>query len=117
VTLASLPLTANGKLDRKALPAPEQDSYLHQRYEAPRTPLEKALAEIWSSILSVENPGIHDDFFELGGHSLTAVQLTVHIASLISVRLPLSDIFRYPTIVGLAGRILDEIADDEVEDG
>ncbi|MEI9426107.1 phosphopantetheine-binding protein, partial [Mesorhizobium sp. Cs1299R1N1] len=70
-----LPLTANGKLDRKALPVPEDDAYARAAYEAPQGAVETALAGIWVELLGVERVGRHDHFFELGGHSLLAVQL------------------------------------------
>ena len=73
--LEALPLTPNGKVDRRALPAPEGDAYARRGYEAPRAPVEEALAEIWAEVLGVERVGRHDDFFELGGHSLLAMQV------------------------------------------
>uniref|UniRef100_UPI000618099F AMP-binding enzyme n=1 Tax=Chromobacterium vaccinii TaxID=1108595 RepID=UPI000618099F len=75
VRLEGLPLTANGKLDRKGLPAPEASSYGVRAYEAPQDGTEAALAEIWRELLGVERVGRHDHFFELGGHSLLAVRL------------------------------------------
>jgi arthrofactin-type cyclic lipopeptide synthetase B len=75
VRLASLPLTAHGKLDRKALPEPDQDAWLSREYEAPQGPVETALAQIWADVLNIEQIGRHDNFFELGGHSLLAVSL------------------------------------------
>jgi amino acid adenylation domain-containing protein len=75
VFLDALPLTANGKLDRKALPAPEGDAYARRSYEAPLGEVEAALAEIWSELLGVERVGRWDHFFELGGHSLLAIKL------------------------------------------
>jgi amino acid adenylation domain-containing protein len=79
VLLDSLPLTANGKLDRQALPAPEGDAFNRQTYEAPAGEIELVLAQIWSELLGVERVGRHDSFFELGGHSLLAVQLLEHL--------------------------------------
>ncbi|HEU4753779.1 MAG TPA: condensation domain-containing protein, partial [Armatimonadota bacterium] len=76
VFLDALPLTANGKLDRKALPAPEGDAYARAGYEAPLGEVEAALAEIWAEVLGVERVGRRDHFFELGGHSLLAIKLT-----------------------------------------
>jgi amino acid adenylation domain-containing protein len=75
VSLDALPLTANGKLDRKALPAPEGDAYARGSYEAPLGEVEAALAGIWSEVLGVERVGRWDHFFELGGHSLLAIRL------------------------------------------
>ncbi|HEX5724272.1 MAG TPA: AMP-binding protein, partial [Longimicrobiaceae bacterium] len=75
VALERLPLTANGKLDRKALPAPEGDAYARGSYEAPLGEVEAALAEIWAEVLGVERVGRWDHFFELGGHSLLAIRL------------------------------------------
>ncbi|MGB8988836.1 MAG: amino acid adenylation domain-containing protein, partial [Candidatus Sulfotelmatobacter sp.] len=75
VRLPSMPLTPNGKLDRKALPAPEADAYAVRGYEAPRGEIETALAAIWGDVLKLERVGRHDNFFELGGHSLLAVIL------------------------------------------
>ena len=76
VRLESLPLTANGKIDRKALPAPEGDAYVSHGYEAPQGEVETQLASLWADVLKVERVGRHDNFFELGGHSLLAVTLT-----------------------------------------
>ncbi|WP_420126422.1 non-ribosomal peptide synthase/polyketide synthase [Longimicrobium sp.] len=75
VPLNALPLTANGKLDRKALPAPEGDAYARRSYEAPLGEIETALAEIWGEVLGVERVGRWDHFFELGGHSLLGIKL------------------------------------------
>ncbi|HEU0079261.1 MAG TPA: amino acid adenylation domain-containing protein, partial [Longimicrobiaceae bacterium] len=75
VPLERLPLTANGKLDRKALPAPEGDAYAQRSYEAPLGEVEAALAEIWAEVLGVGRVGRWDHYFELGGHSLLAIKL------------------------------------------
>ncbi|RAP55653.1 non-ribosomal peptide synthetase, partial [Oleiagrimonas sp. MCCC 1A03011] len=75
VQLDTMPLTPNGKLDRKALPAPEDDAYVRHVYEPPEGEIEQALAGIWEELLGVQRVGRHDNFFELGGHSLMAIQL------------------------------------------
>ncbi|RMO45878.1 hypothetical protein ALQ40_04434, partial [Pseudomonas syringae] len=76
VLLESMPLTSNGKLDRKALPAPDGDALISRGYEAPQGEIEEQIAVIWQDLLGVEQVGRHDHFFELGGHSLLAVSLT-----------------------------------------
>jgi hypothetical protein len=76
VRLEALPLTPNGKVDRRALPVPDSTrADLEEDFVAPRTPVEKMLAEIWAEVLGVERVGIHDKFLELGGHSLLAIGL------------------------------------------
>ncbi|MEX5613084.1 phosphopantetheine-binding protein, partial [Pseudomonas protegens] len=75
VHLAALPLTANGKLDRRALPQPPLEALLSRDYVAPAGDSEIALAQIWSELLQVERVGRHDHFFELGGHSLLAMRM------------------------------------------
>ncbi|MEX2697714.1 condensation domain-containing protein, partial [Rhizobium mongolense] len=102
VRLDALPLTVNGKLDRKALPAPEDDAYARRAYEAPRGEIETALAEIWAELLGVERVGRHDHFFELGGHSLLAVQLSSRMSQAVGVALPLAILFAKPTLADLA---------------
>ncbi|MBU7585508.1 MAG: non-ribosomal peptide synthase/polyketide synthase [Nostoc sp. TH1S01] len=105
VLLESLPLTANGKIDRRALPKPELDSALSEKYAAPRTANEEILVQIWAQILKVEQVGIHDNFFELGGHSLLATQLVSRIRNIFKVELPLRDLFTAGTVAELAQSI------------
>jgi len=106
VALDALPLTPNGKVDRRALPAPQGTRpELEGTYVAPRTSKEKALAEIWSTVLKVEQVGIHDNFFELGGHSLLATQIVSRLRKVFQVELPLRQLFEAPTVAGLATRI------------
>jgi len=103
VSLAELPLTANGKLDRKALPAPNGSRpVLEREFVAPRTETETVLAGIWSEVLRVSQVGIHDNFFELGGHSLLATTVVSRIRTSFSVELPLRYIFEAPTVARLA---------------
>src|SRR6185295_11017819 len=102
VRLDALPLTANGKLDRRALPEPQGDAYGRREYEEPRGEIEQALAQIWQELLGVPRVGRHDHFFELGGHSLLAVQVAVRIRNRFQLHLPLRDLFSAPTIARLA---------------
>src|SRR5262249_31605370 len=87
VELDELPLTANGKLDRKALPAPHGTAYSTRKYEAPVGEIETALAQIWSEVLKIERVGRHDNFFELGGHSLLAVRFASRLRQIVGVEL------------------------------
>jgi aryl carrier-like protein len=96
--LENLPLTANGKLDRRALPAPDSEAYARQEYEAPQGELEESLAQIWQQLLSVERVGRHDNFFALGGHSLLAVQFLERLRRDLPSTLPLTVLFEKPTI-------------------
>ncbi|MCF5753059.1 amino acid adenylation domain-containing protein, partial [Pseudomonas syringae] len=105
VTLARFPLTPNGKLDRRALPAPEDDAYASRDYEAPAGDIEHALAQIWQVLLGLERVGRHDHFFELGGHSLLAVQLVSRLRQRFEVEVALRDVFAEPTLQGLARQV------------
>jgi acyl carrier protein len=99
VLLDEFPLTPNGKVDRKALPAPNQDRpELGNIYQAPRTPVEEALASIWCELLNVDRVGIQDSFFELGGHSLLATQVISRMRNAFSIEVPLRQMFDAPTI-------------------
>ena len=98
----ALPLTANGKLDRKALPAPDGMRTPVQRYEAPQGETERKLAEIWAEVLKLERVGRHDNFFELGGHSLLATRLVGRVRSLLGVDLTIRTLFEVPSVAGLA---------------
>ncbi|WDE09226.1 non-ribosomal peptide synthetase [Thalassomonas viridans] len=101
VVLEQLPLTANGKVDRKALPAPDM-SWQQKSYVAPTTETEKRLCEIWQQVLGLERVGITDNFFELGGHSLLVTQVMVKIRKQFSVELPIKALFEQTTIAQLA---------------
>ena len=106
VFLDALPLTSNGKVDRKALPEPDQSNLeLEESYVAPRTPVEEVLTEIWAQVLRVEQVGIHDNFFELGGHSLRAIQVIARVRKGFQVELPVRQLFETPTVAGLAEKV------------
>ena len=87
--LASFPLTPNGKLDRKALPAPEADAYVAHAYEAPQGTMEATVAGIWAEVLKIERVGRNDNFYDLGGHSLFATQVMSRIRQAFGVEVPL----------------------------
>ncbi len=98
VVLDRMPLTPNGKIDRKALPVPDhQRPELDAAYTAPRTPVERALTAIWSDLLDIDPIGIHDNFFQLGGHSLLATQVTSRIRKTLGIDLPVRTLFSNPT--------------------
>ncbi|MFB2892337.1 amino acid adenylation domain-containing protein [Aerosakkonemataceae cyanobacterium BLCC-F50] len=106
VRLNNLPLTANGKVDQKALPPPNLNVATEITPNiAPTSSLEAYLAEIWTQLLGRKQIGIHDNFFELGGHSLLATQLVSRIRDRLSVELPLRSVFETPTIAELAQKI------------
>ncbi|HEX6037441.1 amino acid adenylation domain-containing protein, partial [Longimicrobium sp.] len=110
VRLEQLPLGRTGKLDRKALPAPEGDAFARHGYEAPVGETEEALAEIWAEVLGIERVGRWDHFFELGGHSLLAVRVISRVRQVLGVEMALGEVFSRPVLgdfargVAMAGR-------------
>ncbi|CAG0992279.1 partial surfactin family lipopeptide synthetase A, partial [Myxococcaceae bacterium] len=102
VRLDALPLSGNGKIDRKALPAPDIAAQRESRYVAPRNPAEEILAAIWQEVLGLERVGVEDDFFDLGGHSLVAVQVLSRVRAAFDVEVPLRRVFESSTIAQLA---------------
>ncbi|MEA5581861.1 amino acid adenylation domain-containing protein [Nodularia harveyana UHCC-0300] len=116
VLLDSLPLTTNGKLDRRALPSPDLAQNLSASFVPPQTETEQAIADIISSVLEIAKIGIHDNFFELGGHSLLATQVVSRLRQTFTIELPVQAIFNSPTIAGLAeiviAKQLEQIDDD-----
>ena len=105
VKLEEIPLTSNGKVDRKALPDPEGNIEKTHEYVAPQTEVERKLAQIWKEVLGVERVGIHDNFFELGGHSLLATKIISKIRTEFNNELPLKVLFENTTIKGLSKSI------------
>ncbi len=103
VLLDEMPLTPNGKINRRALPAPEVSRpELEQRYVAPRNDIEVALVDMWQEVLGINEIGVSDNFFDLGGHSLKATRLLAKVRSIFRTQLPLSVVFEATTIEALA---------------
>ncbi|HEY9763710.1 MAG TPA: amino acid adenylation domain-containing protein [Trichocoleus sp.] len=109
VMMDSLPITPNGKVDRRALPTPTSDRPdLREAFVAPRNSTEQQLAAIWMQALGIQQVGIHDNFFDLGGHSLLAAQILFQIQQIFSIELALRTLFLAPTIADLAQAIADQ---------
>ncbi len=104
VMLAAFPLTPNGKLDRKALPAPTRER--QASYRAPRNEREALLAALWAQLLGVEQVGLDDNFFELGGHSLTATRLVSRLRSSLGLEVPVRALFQHPTLEAFVAQAL-----------
>jgi acyl-CoA synthetase (AMP-forming)/AMP-acid ligase II/acyl carrier protein len=112
IVLDALPVNFNGKLDFDRLPDPDRESSGLREPVAPRTSLEARMAEIWSELLRVEKPGVHDDFFALGGHSLMAGRLISRLYDKLGVELSLRDVFDHPTLAALAARVEEAESED-----
>jgi len=115
VTLDALPLTRNGKLDRKALPAPDLGAGRPTAYVAPRSDAERVLAQIWTDLLKAEQVGVEDNFFELGGDSILTIQVISRVQAALGVAVSPRTVFSNPTVAGLAA-VIEEMtgADDAV---
>ncbi|KAB8334016.1 amino acid adenylation domain-containing protein [Scytonema tolypothrichoides VB-61278] len=106
VFLDTMPLTPSGKIDRRALPAPDTSSFSRSKtFVAPRNPTEEVLAAIWAKVLGTEHIGIHDNFFDLGGHSLLATQVISRMRQAFGVEIPLQLLFETPTFADFASAI------------
>jgi natural product biosynthesis luciferase-like monooxygenase protein/amino acid adenylation domain-containing protein len=108
VCLEDLPLTLNGKIDRNALPSPDDSRpVLDAAYVAPRTDIERRIANLWRELLHVENVGLNDNFFDLGGHSLLVVQAQAKLREVVGINVPVVRLFQYPTIAALTDFVGD----------
>jgi amino acid adenylation domain-containing protein len=105
VRLEALPLTSNGKLDRKRLPAPDGNAYSVSGYEEPQGEVETTLAAIWREMLEIATVGRNDDFFELGGHSLLAVTMIGRLRETLRLEVEIGDVFEHSRLSELAGKI------------
>jgi amino acid adenylation domain-containing protein len=114
IFLESMPLSPNGKINRRALPTPEQAGTTGAEYVAPSTPTQEKLVEIMAEVLGLPRLGVHDNFFELGGHSLLATQVVSRIHKAFAVELPLRSLFEAPTAANLAERIDTSRSADQI---
>jgi acyl carrier protein len=100
VILEKIPLTTNGKVDRKALPEPEIKPAA--QYVAPQSDNEREITEIWKKVLGLEKIGVNDNFFDIGGNSLKIIQISVELKNLLGTDIAIAKMFQYPTIASLA---------------
>ena len=105
ITLEMIPLTPNGKIDRKALPKSDGIRQLTEKFVVPRNETEQKIAEIWLQVMNLEQVGIHDNFFDLGGYSLLAIQVIARLRKAFQVEILLSNLFQLPTVAELANRV------------
>jgi amino acid adenylation domain-containing protein len=106
VAVDAMPLTHNGKVDRKALPQPHAARLeLAATYVAPRSPIEQQIADLWAQVLNLPQVGIHDNFFELGGYSLLGIQVVSRLRQALQVEILMANLFQLPTVAALAERI------------
>ena len=120
VCIEEMPLTPNGKVDRKALPEPETEGYGAGEYEEPVGEIERAVAEIWEEVLKVERVGRRNNFFELGGHSLLVIRVVSRLRKALNVEVTIGDVFGHPVLASLAERLinlqLEQLDPDKLED-
>jgi hypothetical protein len=108
VEIGALPLLPNGKVNRRALPAPERQRQSSETYVAPTSDVERVIAAAWKELLRLETVGIHDNFFDLGGHSLLVIQLHSRLSRMLNRDLTVLDLFVHPTIHALAAKLFDQ---------
>jgi hypothetical protein len=107
VALDALPLTASGKVDRQALPAPTGEPATDADYVAPRSEFERVIADLWAEVLGVARVGVHDNFFALGGHSLLATRVVNKIELLTGLTVSLKQFFLAPTVEALGRQVVE----------
>ena len=112
IALEAFPLTTNGKLNRKALPAPDVSTLLAKQYVAPETAAEQQLAEIWQDILGLEQVGTKDNFFQIGGDSIISIRLISRINKLLDTSLKVTHLYEYNNIQSLAAFLDDRKEED-----
>jgi hypothetical protein len=111
VVLEAIPLTPNGKVDRKALPAPDNiRPDLREKFVMPQTAAEKMLAEIWRDVLTLDKVGVNDNFFELGGNSLLVIQVWTQLRQRVQREIKVVEMFQFPTIASMAKNLSEEEA-------
>jgi acyl carrier protein len=116
--IQEIPLTPNGKVDRKRLPVPK--GFARERSAAtvsPRSGIERQLAKLWSDVLGIDRVGIRDNFFELGGHSLLLIRVHAGMRKELDVHIPVVDLFRYPTIESMAACLERRLSETTVAVG
>ena len=115
VSLEEMPLTSNGKIDRKALPAIDEEAYIRQEYVKPETPIEIELTNIWQKLLKIERVGLKDNFFQLGGNSLVAIKLIGQYNKAFDKKITVQDVFLNPEIKSHIDLIKTSIDEEFIE--
>src|SRR5207248_707560 len=105
VVLDSMPLTPNGKLNRRALPEPDFTTATSADYQPPRTEIEHTIAAAWADVLGVDRVGVHDNFFELGGDSLLSIRVVSRVRAALGVNISPRALFTAPTVAGVAATL------------
>ena len=112
----ALPVTANGKINRRALPEPASQTQTDETFVAPSTPIEEMIASAWREVLNLERIGAHDNFFDVGGHSLLAAKVVSLVRNQMNVDLSIVDLFQAPTIAALAELLAPRVAEKSARD-
>ncbi|GAK56428.1 amino acid adenylation domain protein [Candidatus Vecturithrix granuli] len=115
IALDEFPLTPNGKVNRRALPEPEQRTQSSAAFVSPQNELERQIADVWHEMLHLDTIGIHDNFFELGGHSLLAIQMHSKLQELLDMDISVVEVFQYPTIHAMAQYVSQKQQKSEAE--